>query len=114
MQLYQFVTSRDLWQLHQAIKPTYSALASKREESEEKGEIEEEVATISRKTEKGKLSKLSTEGKYSVSQARFVTAKKNEIKRRSDDLKSAFNAFEKFVDSNVTKEFVEYFKEENE
>ena len=114
MQLYQFVTSRDLWQLHQAIKPTYLALASKREEREEKREIEEEGATISRNTEKGNLSKLSTEGKYSVSQARFVAVKKNQIKRRSDDLKSAFNAFEKFVDSNLTKEFVEYFKEENE
>ena len=83
MQLYQFVTSRDLWQLHQAIKPTYSALASKREESEEKGEIEEEVATIGRKTEKGKLSKLSTEGKYSVSQARFVAVKKMKLKEEA-------------------------------
>ena len=82
--------------------------------SEEKREIEQEGATISRKTEKGNLSKLSTEDKYPVSQARFVAVKKNEIKRRSDDLKSAFNAFDKFVDSNVTKEFVEYFKEENE
>ena len=31
MQFYQFVTSRDFWQLHQAIKPTYLALASTRE-----------------------------------------------------------------------------------
>ena len=48
-------------QPQQAIEPTHPALASKKEESKEKGEIEEKVATTSRKTEKGNSPKLSTE-----------------------------------------------------
>ena len=79
MQLYRFVSSKDWCQPQQAIEPMYLTSASKKEESEEKGEIDEEVATTSRKTEKGNSSKLSTEGENSVSQTRFVPVKKNKI-----------------------------------
>ena len=48
-----------------------------------------------------------------VSQTRFEPLKKIKTKGRNSDLKSAVNAFNKLVDSNPTKEFVEYFKEEN-
>ena len=48
-----------------------------------------------------------------VSQARCEPLKKIKTKRRNSDLKSVVNAFNKLVDSNPTKEFVEYFKEEN-
>ena len=47
-------------QPQQAIEPTHQALASKKEGSKEKGEIEEKVAKTSRKTEKGNSPKLST------------------------------------------------------
>ena len=46
-------------------------------------------------------------------QRRFVPVKKNKIKRRNNDLKSAVNTFNKLVDSKPTKELVKYFKEEN-
>ena len=72
------------------------------------------MATTSRKTEKRNLSKLSTESKNLLSQTRFVPVKENETKRRNNDLKSAVNVFNYLVDSNPTKELVEYFKEENE
>ena len=85
----------------------------RKEESEEEGEIEDEVATTSRKTQKGNLSKLSTEGENLVNQIRFVAVKKNKIKRRNGNLKSAVNSFNKLVDSNPTKELVEYFKGRN-
>ena len=110
MQLQQFVSSRDSCQPQQAIQPTHSATASKKEESEEKGEIEKEVATTSRNTGKGKSSKISTEGENSVSQMGSVSVKKNQIKRRNDDLKNAVDAFNNLVDINLTKELVEYFK----
>ena len=70
------------------------------------------MATTSRRAEKGNSSKISSEGKNSVSRRRFVPVKK--IKRRNDDLKCAVNAFNKLVDSIPTKKFVEYFKEEIE
>ena len=41
----------------------YSSSTLKKEKSGEKGEVEEEVATISRKAEKENSSKLSTEAK---------------------------------------------------
>ena len=39
-----------------------------------------------------------------------VSVKKNQIKRRNDDLKNAVDAFNNLVDINLTKELVEYFK----
>ena len=75
--IYQFVSSRDSCQPQQEIEPTYSASASRNEGSEEKEEIEEEVATTSRKTARENSSKISTEGENSVSQTRFVPVKKN-------------------------------------
>ena len=116
MQLYQFLISRDLLQPQQAIEPTYSVSATKKEESEEKGQIEKVATTskrTSKRTEKGNLLKISTEGKNLVSQTRFVPVKRNKIKRRNGNVKSAVNAFNKSVDSNPTR-IVEYFKEENE
>ena len=68
------------------------------------------MATTSRNTGKGKSSKISTEGKNSVSQIGSVSVKKNQIKRRNDDLKNAVDAFNNLVDINLTKELVEYFK----
>ena len=60
MQLYRFVGSRDSCQPKQAIEPTYLVSASKKKkkkkkkkiESKEEGEIEDEVTTTSRETEK--------------------------------------------------------------
>ena len=83
IQLYQFVRSRDSWKPQWAIGPTYSVSASKKTESKEKREIEDEVAATSRETEKGNSSKISTEDKNSVSQTRFLPVKKNKIKRRN-------------------------------
>ena len=60
IQPYQFASSKDLRQPQQPIEPTHQALALKKEESKEKGEIEEKVAKTSRKTEKGNSPKLST------------------------------------------------------
>ena len=68
------------------------------------------MATTSRRAEKGNSSKISSEGKNSVSQTRYVPVKKKKIKRRNADLKCAVNAFNKLVDSIPTKKFVEYFK----
>ena len=66
MQLYQFVGSRDSCQPKQAIEPTYLVSASKKKkkkkiESKEEGEIEDEVTTTSRETEKRNSSKIPTE-----------------------------------------------------
>ena len=43
-----------------------------------------------------------------------MPVKKNKIKRRNDDLKSAGNDCKILVDSNTAKELVEYFIEEKE
>ena len=77
MQLYQFVSC----QPQQVIEPIYSTSASKKDESEEKGEIDEEVATTSRKTKQGNSLKLSTEGENLVSHTRFVPVKKIKFKK---------------------------------
>ena len=66
MQLYRFVGSRDSCQPKQAIEPTYLVSASKKKkkkkiESKEEGEIEDEVTTTSRETEKRNSSKIPTE-----------------------------------------------------
>ena len=64
MQLYRFVGSRDSRQPKQAIEPTYLVSASKKKkkiESKEEGEIEDEVTTTSRETEKRNSSKIPTE-----------------------------------------------------
>ena len=72
------------------------------------------MAATTIESEKGNSSKISTEGAQIWSVKRDQPVKKNKIKRRNDVLKSAVNAFNKLVDSNPTKELVEYFKEENE
>ena len=64
MQLYRFVGSRDSCQPKQAIEPTYLVSASKKKkkiESKEEGELEDEVTTTSRETEKRNSSKIPTE-----------------------------------------------------
>ena len=68
MQLYRFVGSRDSCQPKQAIEPMYLVSASKKKkkkkkkiESKEEGEIEDEVTTTSRETEKRNSSKIPTE-----------------------------------------------------
>ena len=65
MQLYRFVGSRDSCQPKQAIEPTYLVSVSKKKkkkiESKEEGEIEDEVTTTSRETEKRNSSKIPTE-----------------------------------------------------
>ena len=67
MQIYHFVSSKIRANLSRKQSPRIRSQHQKKE-SEEKGEIEEEVVTTSRKTEKGNSSKLSTEGENPVSQ----------------------------------------------